>query len=271
MQGSCQVVPMGPLAQALHVSSAATAVRLALARRIATLPALQMEDTIMRNAHRLGGPAIAATLAFTVALFGCSTGESRNAPEGEQMESAAQDAVEAPAPVVPAGTSMTFNVDRTVSTDDASPGDTFTATLTSDILGSDGSVLVPAGSQSRWTVTQATSNGGEDNQALLAFKLESVHVNGEWVPVQAEVTNTDIQASAQDSKTESAAKVAVGAAAGAIIGQIIGKDTESTLKGAGVGAAVGTVVALTTRGGKATLPEGSTITVRLDEGLTVPS
>jgi hypothetical protein len=54
------------------------------------------------------------------------------------------------------------------------------------------------------------------------------------------------------------------------VGQIIGRDTRSTLTGAGVGAALGTAVALSTRSGSATLPEGSLLGVRLNSPLQIP-
>jgi hypothetical protein len=224
------------------------------------------------------GPRVAWLSMLAFGVVACSPGESRDAPEGEEVEAAAPGAeapdaapAEAPEPVVrtvPAGTVMAFHVQETVSTETHATGDVFTASVGSDVVDSDGTVLVPAGTRSRWMVSEAGENE-VDGETVLAFHLEAVELGGEWMPVQATVTEADLDASASDSRTESVAKVAVGAAAGAILGQVIGKDTESTLKGAGVGAAVGTVVALTTRGSKVTLPEGSIVTVRIDEPVTV--
>lgn len=216
-----------------------------------------------------------ATAVFAVAA--CAEGDSMDAPEGSDAAltdnpPAASEtppaATETAPVVVEAGTSMVFRVGETVSTESHSVGDNFTAALQTDINANDGSVGLPAGTLSRWVVTESTSDGA-DGQALLAFRLESVQRAGEWHPIESTVTETEIRTDERDSNTETAAKVAVGAAAGAIIGQIIGRDSESTLTGAGVGAAVGTVVALTTRGGSAEMAEGSTMTVRLDEALTV--
>lgn len=224
------------------------------------------------------GPRVAWLAMLAFGVVACSPGESRDAPEGEEVEAAAPGAespdaapAEAPEPVVrtvPAGTVMEFHVQETVSTESHATGDVFTASVGSDVVDSDGTVLVPAGTRSRWMVSEAGENE-VDGETVLAFHLEAVELGGEWMPVQATVTEADLDASARDSNTESVAKVAVGAAAGAILGQVIGKDTEATLTGAGVGAAVGTVVALTTRGSKVTLPEGSIVTVRIDEPVTV--
>lgn len=218
------------------------------------------------TSHGLATTTFAALVTFGLAA--CSPGESADAPEGEAVD--ARDAeTEAVVRSVPVGTFLTFQVQEPVSTETHATGDVFAAALATDILDADGEVLIPAGTRSRWMVTESSSDAGPDGEALLAFRLEAVELGGEWTPLQATVTEAHTQASAEDSKTESAAKVAVGAAAGAILGQIIGKDTESTLKGAGAGAAVGTVVALTTRGSKVTLPVGSTVTVSLDEPVTI--
>lgn len=211
---------------------------------------------------------LCGVLAFAVG--GCSVEESSDAPNGETDGSAVGTEVEAetePPRMVAEGTTMVFRVDETVSTGSHEVGDAFTARLAEPVRATDGSVALPAGTSSQWVVTRAETSGGE---SLLAFGLRSVQVGGTPVPIEATVTDTEVQAEAGDTGTESAAKVAVGAAAGALIGQILGRDTESTLTGAGVGAIVGTVVALTTRGGEARLAQGSTITVRLDQTLEAP-
>lgn len=221
--------------------------------------------TCTRRYHRRTWTALTGVLALATAA--CSAGESSDAP-GDESEPGAEQPVEdvESVPIVAEGATMVFRVDETVSTDSHEAGATFTARLSEAVLATDGSVALPAGAASTWVVTQSEAGGEE---SLLAFRLQSVQLDGTSVPIEATVTGTEIQSEAGDSGTESAAKVAVGTAAGAIIGQILGGDTRSTLQGAGVGAAVGTVVALTTRGGEARLAPGSTVTVRLDESIEV--
>ena len=225
---------------------------------------------------------VTAAVAFGAAA--CADAESREAPEDEAPAaeaSAANEAPETDAPasggeeapaeddapsmMVPAGTSMTFTVDQEISTDSYAVGDRFLATLSQPVT-IQGQTMLQAGTPSQWVVTQSTT---EDGQALLAIQIESVDVDGAWVPVTATVAEAELDTDDPDSGGETAAKIGVGTAAGAIIGQVLGKDTESTLKGAGVGAAVGTAVALATRGGSAKIPAGSALTVQLDEPLTV--
>lgn len=239
-----------------------------------------MKTLFEKNARLLRFFAVTALVG--VGSAACGDAESREAPEAdpetaaeattperapspETGDAAPADEPAAPA-MVPAGTSMAFTVDQEVSTSSYAVGDRFLATLTAPVSSADGDILLEAGTPSQWVVTESTT---EDGQALLVFALESIEVDGEWIPVTATVAEAALDTDTPDSGGETAAKIGVGAAAGAIIGQILGKDTESTLTGAGVGAAVGAVVALTTRGGSATLPAGSTLTVQLDEPLPV--
>lgn len=213
------------------------------------------------------------TTCLALGVVGCTSAESREAPEGEERatdEAATEKPSAQPAEdarrAVPQGTSMTFTIDETVSTGTHTIGDSFTATLGAPVTDVTGEALLPEGTTSRWTVTEATTANG---QSVLAVELESIQVDDEWMPLAATVTRADVESDDPDSGSETAAKIGVGAAAGALVGQVLGRDTESTLEGAGVGAAVGAAVALTTRDGTATLPAGSTVTVLLEERLLV--
>jgi hypothetical protein len=221
----------------------------------------------MRRLTGSGAATMTLAALLTFGMVACSQGESADAPEGSRMDPGAE--VTETLRTVPVGTSLTFRVQETVSTESHAAGDVFMATLESDVTDPNGEILVPAGTRSRWMVAESSASGGSDGEAVLAISLGAVELDGQWTSLEATVTDTDIRTGVRDTNTETAAKVAVGAAAGAILGQIIGKNTGSTLKGAGAGAVVGTVVALSTRGSKATLPEGSTITVRLDEPVAV--
>ncbi len=202
--------------------------------------------------------------AAAASLGACTAAESHDAPEREEA------ATSAPArPTVPTGTSMTFLVDQTISTERSHRGDRFTGTLAANVTGVEGDVVLPAGTKARWVVKQAISDGGLGGGSVLAVRLEALRLNDEWVPAQGTVTATDLQLDEGDSNAETAAKIGVGAAAGAILGQLIGEDTKGAVTGAAAGAALGTVVALSTRNGSATIPAGSRITVRLDQSLVM--
>lgn len=225
----------------------------------------------------------AALLGLLVPLWACGEANAGDDTGDEPAEAAAVEeetaAEGAPATVreqqpasdaspLPAGTTLRFRLAERISTQTHEGGESFQATLIEDVRGADGRVVLPAGTSAWGTVSRADADGGPDGEAVLAVAIESVEVDGEPHPIHGRATEVDLETEARDSGAETAGKVAVGTAAGALLGQILGRDTEATLKGAGVGTVVGAVVALGTRDGHATLPEGSTVTVRLDAPLT---
>lgn len=191
-----------------------------------------------------------------------AAGAPGSAPEASPSEAA-------PALVVAEGTMMLFTVDQTISTEKQKVGDRFAASLAEPVLDANGAVILEAGTAGQWVVTESTAKNAE-GQAVLAVALEMVDYGGEWRPVSATVTDLALKTDNVDSKTETAAKIGIGAAAGALAGKILGGSTDATLKGAGAGAAIGTAVALATRGGSASIQQGSKITVKLDQKLELP-
>lgn len=227
--------------------------------------------------------AVAALAGFS--LSACTEGETRNAPDGTEpvTETPApegiatetsegdrlRDATATPVTemrIIPSTTAMHFTVDRAVSTNTDSVGSEFTASLVAPVFDDAGNEALPVGTQSRWVVTEAST---EDGSSVLAFRLAAVMLHNEWIDMEATVTDASLDVDNADSNGETAAKIGIGAAAGAIVGQIIGRDTGGTLTGAGVGAAVGTAVALSTKGGHATLPAGSDLRVELDDPVSL--
>lgn len=218
-----------------------------------------------------------ALSVFLVTMLAACVGEaesredldSQAVPEATQPRPAATTPAAPPAqPVraIPAGTVLTFEVREDVSTSSHTAGETFSLVLV-DAVSGPGGAFVGAGTQARGVVTDARSSTGSDDQALLAVRVASVEAGGSQRPVEGMVQSAAIMGDTRDSGTRTAVTIAIGAAAGAIIGQIIGRDTQATVTGAAVGTAVGVGVALTTRGGEATLPTGSRIVLRLDRDL----
>jgi hypothetical protein len=170
---------------------------------------------------------------------------------------------------VAAGSTMDLAVEAKVTTESSKVGDEVSATLSQDVLGDGGEVLLPAGTRLTGHVVESQASTGSDSPAVLRLAFESVTVNGETRPVKASVVEMDVKADTRDSNTRTAAKVGVGAAAGAIAGRIIGGDKRGAVTGAVVGAAAGGAVAATTRSGHATLEQGARVVIRLDEALVV--
>lgn len=193
--------------------------------------------------------------------------QRRTAEPGSADADAASgaDAESEEAAVVPTGTVMTVRLEESVSTESHEVGDEFGAAVTQDVRGEDREILIPEGSRVTGVVEQSRRSAGPEEQAILAFRLQSVEVDGASYPLDATVQDATPERSEGDSGAETAAKIAIGTAAGALIGQVLGSDTESTLGGAAAGAAAGTIVALSTRSGDATMNEGSSLRVQLNE------
>jgi hypothetical protein len=166
---------------------------------------------------------------------------------------------------IAAGTRLHAAMVSDISTRTHEAGATFQARVNEPILGANGRELVPAGARVEGRVLEARGTTDHDEEAVLLLAVETLVVGGVRFPLRATVEAADMEATQAASGTRSAATVATGAAAGAVIGQILGRDTRSTAVGAAAGAAAGAGVALTTRGGHATIREGAILTLRIDE------
>lgn len=194
-------------------------------------------------------------ISAVVALFACSGGDA--AQSGDEGESVA---------VVPSGATLRLALDETVSTETHRAGDGVTATVTEPVTVG-GAVVVPSGARLEGTIQESRRSDGPEDPAVLAFRFETLRVDGTAYPVRAEVKEAEPQRTEGDSDAESAAKVAIGTAAGAVVGQILGGSAESTLGGAAAGTLAGAAVAITSQHGHATLREGSLLTVEIQEGV----
>jgi hypothetical protein len=167
---------------------------------------------------------------------------------------------------IPAGTLLTFEVQRDLSTASTQVGEAFVLVLVDAVTGEGGGVL-PVGTRAQGIVTDARRSTGPSDESLLAVRVASVEVAGQTMPFNGQVISAQVESSARASGARTAATVVTGSAAGAAIGRILGGDRRSTAAGAAVGTVIGTAVALSSRGGDAVLPAGSIVVVRLDGDL----
>lgn len=170
---------------------------------------------------------------------------------------------------VPSGTTLSLRLNETLSTQHASTGSTFTASLTEPVIAADGTTLIPAGATVRGRVTEARESGRAGQQAYLKVAFTSISFDGNSYPIQATTVDTEVKLVNRDSNTEKAAKIGGGAAVGAVLGQVLGKNTKSTVAGAAIGAAAGTAVAMGTAEVDAVMPSGGRIVIRLDNPIQV--
>jgi hypothetical protein len=149
-----------------------------------------------------------------------------------------------PAPVdavtLPAGTEFHAALVDSIHSRHDSAGQSLTAKVMENVLGPDGSTLIPAGSLVRLTVVRlepATSKSSADGK--LELKVDGITRGDDVLEVTAELRPIPHELRGRGVTGSEAAKVGVGAAAGAIAGRVLGGDTRGAVIGGVVGAAGG--------------------------------
>ena len=160
--------------------------------------------------------------------------------------------------VLEADSVIGLQVDSFVTTQTAEVEDEVDARVTRDVLAG-GEVAIPAGTVVRGSVTLVERAGRVKGRARLGVRFHTVVLDdGVEVPL---VTET-VYREAGSGGTENAARIGSAAIGGAILGAIFGGRRGAAIGGA-AGAGTGAVAALASEGEPATLPYGSTLTIRL--------
>lgn len=164
---------------------------------------------------------------------------------------------------VPANTVLRLRLDNRVASDTSHVEDPVRASVTTAVV-VDGVDAIPAGSDLKGVVTEATPAGKVKGRASVGFRFDTLSAHGE----QYKVRTQGIAQEAESTRKKDAAKIGIPAAGGAIIGGILGGKKGAVIGGA-VGGGAGTAVVLTTPGEELRLPAGTAIRVKLLEPLTV--
>ncbi|MCY4029706.1 MAG: hypothetical protein OXH75_25750, partial [Acidobacteria bacterium] len=166
--------------------------------------------------------------------------------------------------VIEADSVIGLQVDSFVSTQSAEVEDDVHARVTRDVLVG-GEVAVPAGAVVHGSVTLVERAGRLKGTSRLGVRFHTLVLDdGVEVPV---VTET-VYREAGSGGGERAARIGSAAVGGAILGAIFGGRRGAAIGGA-AGAGGGAVAELATEGEAATLPYGSTLTVRLSRPAVV--
>ena len=194
---------------------------------------------------------------------------STSRPTTPKPKPAPKPSTPAPAPSSPsytveAGTELKVTMDAVVSTKDKVAGDTFTGQLAEAIMVGD-HVVFPAGSTVNGHVVEAVRPGKSTGRGKMVLAYDSIVANGRTYTINS--TGAPIEG--KSGTKGDVAKIGGGAAAGAIIGGIIGGSGSSAAKGAAVGGAAGTAATLLTRGPDPEVKAGQTVSVSLDQSVTV--
>jgi hypothetical protein len=193
-----------------------------------------------------------------------------------------------PAPTrIPAATSIPVNtqfqvsLDESLSSKNAKPGDSFTATLEEPLRSGNGDVLIPSGTKVLGTVQDAESGKvfasmRGKGKLILRFN-EIVLPSGERLRMQTTMlsvgANKAKATATQEGEITSGTragdavkKVGIGAGVGTIAGMIFG----SAWKGAAIGAIAGGGYAMANAGKDVEVPAHTAVNLRLDQYLVMP-
>lgn len=188
------------------------------------------------------------------------------------VEPAALEPAEPPPPpapeyvdlVVPSESVLGLLVQNAVSSELARVEDRVEARVTRD-LRVDGRVAIPAGATVQGSVTDVERGGKVREQARLGVRFHTV--------VLADGTRLNLRTDTitrlgQSPSGESSAKIGGAAAGGAILGAILGGGKGAAIGGA-IGAAGGTAATMAGGRNPALLPAGTTLSVRIQQPVTV--
>ena len=220
-----------------------------------------------RSGQMPESPSVAQAPSASGGMWETRPSVQPSAPEYKEAEPAAPPPPPAPEFVdvtVPSDAVLGLQIERTVSSELARIEDKVDARVTRDVRVSD-RVAIPAGSTVRGSVTEVDRGGRVKGKARLAIRFHTIVLaDGTQVALKTDAVVRE----GQSPGGESAAKVGGAAIGGAILGAILGGGKGAAIGGA-VGAAGGTAAAMTNDRSPATLPAGTTVTVRMQAPVTV--
>lgn len=168
--------------------------------------------------------------------------------------------------VVPIGTDFPVRTNEAIDSTKSYEGQTYSASISEDILDTDGKVVIPAGSSAQ-LVVRKISTGGAFHSPEVVLDLYAVSVG----KTQYEVVSSDVKETNRKgvgANRRTAETVGGGTALGALVGGIFGGG-----KGAGVGALAGAggglITQVFTRGKEVQVPVESVLRFRLEKTLVL--
>jgi hypothetical protein len=165
-----------------------------------------------------------------------------------------------------AGATLTATTTGEIRSNKNKVGDTVTATVASDIKDNAGRVVIPAGSEVVLKVTDIkVSENKSDKTGTLTLQPTSVMINGQSYPMAATIAKVDTRLEGRKTNAGDIAKPAAGVAVGAVLGRVLGGSTKGAIIGGVLGGAVGAQRAVETKDRDVVLPEGTTVTLVLDQ------
>ncbi len=162
--------------------------------------------------------------------------------------------------VVPSGSELAIRTNEKIDSKSAHVGQTFSATVEQDVVGSSGTVVIPKGSDAQLVLQQASNNE-------LALGVQSVTVNGTRYQVStSDIREKNRQGIGKNKRT--AEMVGGGAVLGTLLGAIAGGGKGAAI-GAIAGAVAGGTAQILTKGKEVRVPAETVLRFRLEKDLNL--
>lgn len=264
--------PATPAAPAPRAESPRTpAPRAAAPSRPAPAPESRRAEATPPPASRPAPPVEAAPAPVAIPENTGSMWETR-APVASEAPAYAEEPAAPPAPPIaefldveiPADSVLGLQVERTITSEVARVEDPVSARVTRDVRVGN-RVAIPAGSIVTGSVTEVDRGGKMKGKARLAVRFHTVTLAD---GTQLNIRTESVVREGESPGRETAAKVGGAAIGGAILGAILGGGRGAAI-GAGVGAGAGTAASMANDRNAATLPAGTSVTVRVQQPVTV--
>ena len=165
--------------------------------------------------------------------------------------------------VLPPGATVQVALDQSLSASKNNAGDTFTAHITDAVMSQDGSTVVPAGSTVEGRITAVQPSSDPTKAGLIRLNFDRMNVNGEAYPFRASVVQTEVPGGSNNGDLMK--KAGIGAVAGGVLGAVLGGDVKDIVLGGAIGAAAGSLISMGTSNADARLPEGTRMTLRVND------
>jgi hypothetical protein len=172
-------------------------------------------------------------------------------------------AVPANANSLPAGSVLEARLNQSLSTKSTKVGDSFTLTVTNNLVAQNGDVVVPAGATIEGRVTALRDSDNPTEKALIQLRFDRLRFSGRNYAFGGNVQNVGTVEQRNRTTGEVIKVAGTGAAIGAAIGAIIsGAELDAIIKGGVIGAAAGSVISLGMGDVEHVIPAGTTMSVQ---------
>lgn len=194
--------------------------------------------------------------------------QSSKAPPPTYQREAAAPAPRAPEfRTIPAGTTLRVRNNETISSDTASPGQTYSGVVAEDVPDTAGNVAIPRGSNATLVVREASGQGKVQGRSELILDVGSVSVGGRSYRLDtADLVQQGREGVGANKRT--GIFTGGGAALGGIVGALAGGGKGAAigaLSGAGAGAATQAI----TRGKALRVPSETILSFKLDAPVNI--